>query len=257
MWAPQPAALTTTASTPAASKAAIVARASVRASSGSPAWAWSAPQHRWARGIGDLRALARETAERRLVVRAEDRVLDAAVEEAHARAPRPLRGHDLRQRGPPRPPGAAAGARPPRRARPGREQAQDAARPDQALEPAPLVDAAAPGDQGAEQRRSRQEPRERDAAHEAAPDRAGAPGLHLRPPRLDQVAVGHPGRAGALARPAAEAEREVLGHRVIEVDAPVGEGLDEVDPAARRVRLLAELRVRRAASAGRTRSGRT
>ena len=46
---------------------------------------------------GDLRALARETAERRLVVRAEDRVLDAPVEEAHARAPRPLRGHHLGQ----------------------------------------------------------------------------------------------------------------------------------------------------------------
>src|SRR3972149_6006821 len=136
MCAPQPAAFTTIVATSAASKAAMFSRASARARSGSPAWAWSAPQQRCARGI------ATST---------------------------PFR---VRSRGVAR---LGAGA--------------------------------------------------------------GPPPLDLRPGGLDEVPVLDPGWTGALARPAVEAQREVLHDRVGQRQAPVGQRLDEVDPAARGIHL--------------------
>ena len=150
-------------------------------------------------------------------------------------------------RAPPRPAGGERRQERLRRREGRREQPQEPARPDEALEPAPLVEAQRTGDQ-AQEGRSGQEAVERGAPHQAPQRRARAPRLQLGAARLDQVAVGHPRGARALARPAPEAEREMLGRRVVrERDPAVGERLDEVDAAARRVGLLAELRVRRAA----------
>ena len=125
-------------------------------------------------GDRDLGTLPRETSERRLVLRAEDRVLNAPVEEAHARAPRPARGPELGE--------ASAPARRRERreqglrgAEPGGQQPQEPARPDEALEPAPLVGPER-RDDAAQERRPRQDSLERDAPHEPAP---GGPGRRV------------------------------------------------------------------------------
>ena len=192
-----------------------------------------------------LRPLPRETPDRRLVVRAEDRVLHAAVQQPHALASGAARGDHLGQRT------SATRRRQRREERLRRREArrkepEEAACPDEALEPAPLVGSKRRGDQ-TEQGRAGQQAVEGGAPHQPTERRPGALGFELGPPRLDEVAVGDPGRARALARPAAEAEGQVLGRGLAQRDPPVGQRLDQVDPAARRVGLLTELRVRRTA----------
>ena len=192
-----------------------------------------------------LEPLPREAADRGLVVRAEHRVLHAALEEPDPAAHRPLGRDHLGQRAP------APGRRERREERlrgseGRREEPQHAARPDEPLEPAPLVEAERASDR-AEERGARQEHVERRAPHQPSQRRPRALRLELRAPRLDQVAVLDTRGTRALARPAAEAERQMLGRGVGEPDAAVGERLDEVDAPARGIRLLAELGVRRTA----------
>ena len=111
----------------------MVARASARARSGAPAWAWCAAAALGARDR-HLRALAHKTADGRLVVRAEDRVLHAAVKQPDALPPRATRRDHLGE-----------GTAPPCRGQRGeqglgcrearREEPQEAARPDEPLQP--------------------------------------------------------------------------------------------------------------------------
>ena len=161
MCAPHPAALTTIASTPASSKASMVARASARARSGAPAWAWCAAAALGARDR-HLRALAHKTADGRLVVRAEDRVLHAAVKQPDALPPRATRrdhlGEDRAAL-----PGAAGGAGT-RMPRGSAGRAAGGRSPGRAAAAAPLVGAKRTGHQ-AEQARARQQAVERGAPH--------------------------------------------------------------------------------------------
>ena len=183
MCAPHPAALTTTASSSAASNAAMVARASARARSGSPACAWSAPQQPWAARDPHLHALARRGT--------------GSSPRCAGGTPHPARSREGTPPVPaaPRAPGCSSGRAPPRpaggerrqerlRRREGRrEQAQETARPDEALEPAPLVEAQRAGD-----------------------ERAGGAGRGRRPSnaaRRTRRRTGEPGRrASSSARPA-------------------------------------------------------
>ena len=83
---PHPAALTTTRSTPADSKASMVRRANARASSARPACTASAPQQPCAGWRQHLAALGREHAHGRLVDVREDQPLDAAGQQADGQA---------------------------------------------------------------------------------------------------------------------------------------------------------------------------
>src|SRR5207249_10065874 len=84
---------------------------------------------------------------------------------------------------------------------------------------------------------------ERTSRHTTAP-RATA--LEERTGRLDQRAVRHAGRTGGLAGSATEAEVEVAHHLRRRLQRTVLERPHETDAPARRVRLGAELDVRRA-----------
>src|SRR5262245_37834899 len=84
-----------------------------------------------------------------------------------------------------------------------------------------------------------------DPAEGAAQPRSRTSMLDLRLGRLDQPSVRHTGRADRLARTAVETEIEMPRDGVAELDAALGERLDQEDPAARRVHLGAELRERR------------
>ena len=249
MWAPHPAALTTTASTLGGLERGDGRRArSARARSGSPACAWSAPQQPWVardphldplprRGSGCVASLCgRNTASCTQPWRSPTRA-----------AQRPARRDDLGQRAarappaaaaegaPPRPrgsPGRAAGRRSPGRAAGARSAGRGAARP------RPRAGA----------RRARQEHVERGAPHQPSQRRPRPLRLELRAPRLDQVAVldTPDGHALSHARQPRQSER-CSAAASDEPDAAVGERLDEVDAPARGVRLLAELGVRRTA----------
>ena len=118
-----PAVLTTTASTSAASNAAIVARARARAVSGSPAWAWSAPQRVWARGTTPRPLARRGTGSwprcaggtprpaRSRGASRRSRAVPRGGGSPRAGAPRPARRRERRQRAPPRPPASPASRR--------------------------------------------------------------------------------------------------------------------------------------------------
>ncbi len=65
--------------------------------------------------------------------------------------------------------------------------------------------------------------------------------------RLDHPAILDPGRTGSLARPAVQAELEVLADARSHLEPAVGDGAHQVDPAPRAVILVARLEVCRAA----------
>ena len=131
-----------------------------------------------------LHPLARQAPDGRLVVRAEHRVLDAAVEEAHPPPQRPARRDAARAGRRPAPRGGSGGRSASDAARVAGNSRRSAAGPDEALEPAPLVEA----------QRARHEPQEapvaagarrtRRAAPDAAPGSpAAAPPARRGPPR--------------------------------------------------------------------------
>ncbi len=192
----------------------------------------------------DLEPVAGQHPRGGAVVRAEDRLLDAAGEQAHAAAPRALgRGH-LGERGPVRTGGqgrqqwlpVSEGAR---------QQAQQPGAADQPLETAHLVEAQAARGQP-QQARVRQEQREVEPPEEAAQQPARALALDLAARRLDQLPVGHARRAHRLARAAAETEIQVRDRGVGQADAALGQRLDEHDAPARGIHLGTELGERRA-----------
>ena len=210
-----------------------------------PAWAWSAPQQRWLRGTTDLRSLAGQAADRRLVVVAEDDVLDAAVEEPDPGAPGPMRGRDLGQADRPARPAAAAAGGP---RTPGPWPGGDAG----ARSGGPALEARSTGRAG-----GRRPGRARPAGWAGATrTRSGARRRRDQAPgrwrsistfaASIEVPVPDPGRTGGLARPAVEAAREMHGDGIGEGQAAVGEGLDEKMPPAGGVRLLTQLGVGRA-----------
>jgi hypothetical protein len=57
---------------------------------------------------------------------------------------------------------------------------------------------------------------------------------------FSNAAVLHAGRAGALASPAEEAEIEVFFETIVKLDTAVSGRFDEMNPAARRLRLEAQ-----------------
>jgi hypothetical protein len=63
--------------------------------------------------------------------------------------------------------------------------------------------------------------------------RHDAAALELSPRGLEQLAEGYAGRTGRLARPAAEAEVEVPGHRRGEIQAVLGRRTHEINATAR------------------------
>ena len=84
---------------------------------------------------------------------------------------------------------------------------------------------------------------EERTAHEPVAERAAGLGLDRLARRLDQLVVLDAGGAGGDARHAAEAAVEVPGHRRVERDRAVEVRLHQLDPAARRVHLLAPQQV--------------
>jgi predicted DNA-binding protein len=70
--------------------------------------------------------------------------------------------------------------------------------------------------------------------------------LHVDAERLDELAVLNTRRASRFARPAIEAEIEVMANLRREIDAAIRQGSHEIDPAARTVHLGAQFDIRRA-----------
>ena len=120
-----------------------------------------------------------------------------------------------------------------------RQQTQEPGGAHEALEPAHLVEAQPRGGQR-EQARVRKQHVEIHPAKESAEGAAGALSLDVGTRGFDQLAIGNRGGTHRLAGAAAEAEIEVRGGGVGEADAPLRHGLDEEDPAARRIHLGAE-----------------
>src|SRR5262245_63853507 len=87
----------------------------------------------------------------------------------------------------------------------------------------------------------RKQPREIQATKQPAHHTAGALALDLSACRLDQLAVGYARGAHRLARPAAEAEIQMLDRVVGQRESSFRERLDEEDAAARGIHLGAEL----------------
>src|ERR1043166_3063622 len=90
----------------------------------------------------------------------------------------------------------------------------------------------------------RQELREREIGDRARELRSRRPDGRAR--RLCDAAVLHARRTGALARAAHEAEIQMIGEALVQLDAPFGGGAHEMDAPARRLRFDAEHAVRRA-----------
>ena len=163
--------------------------------------------------------VARQHARRRAVVGAEDHRLHAAREHRHPGAAGAHRGRQGRQRRAVR--RQRRQQRFPRRQR-ARQQAGQSAAPHEALQAARLVEVQAGGG-GAQHARAPEQHAEVQPAERAPGGAAGALALDLGLGRLDQAPVGHAGRAYGLARPAVEAEREVLDRRVAEADPALGQ----------------------------------
>src|SRR3954454_14457253 len=245
MLDPQPAALTTTVSTPAASKVSMVARANRAASSSRPLCTDNAPQQPWAGGTMTSQPSAAST-----------RAVAALTPGKNSPWTQPVSSPTTARRAP------TAGTRPGSRSRrvsrgaraarrrgavPGRGGARDplqqAAAADQPLQAGGLVGPQRPA-QRPEPALVREEGEDR-RPQRVVGGRAVVPTLDLRPGRLDQPVVLHAGGARGHACHAAEAGVEVLHHRVGHGLA-LEPGLHQVDAAARGVHLLAPQGVRRA-----------
>jgi hypothetical protein len=173
----------------------------------------------------DLEAVMRQDARGRAVVRAEDGLLDAAGEEAHAPSPDALgRGH-LGQRRPVRRGRQLGQQRLPVPERRGQEREQ-ARSTQHAAQAARLIEPQARRGQPQEAR-ARQQQREVHPAEEP-PQRAARPlALDLRARRLDELAVGHARGTHGLAGAAAETEIQMGGGGVGQGDASLGQRLDQ------------------------------
>src|SRR2546425_10799979 len=185
----------------------------------------------------DLPTREREQARRVAVDARVEAALHAAGQEPGAAAPSPVRRDQLGERL-----GAWHVAEQALHRPEPREGPQRARRPHQALEPRPLIEAQEP------ERRAYApglgEHRIDEALQEAPPGwRTVAPELGAC--RLEERAEADAGGTRALARSAAETEVEVTGEGLGQLDASLGGGPHQIDPAARRVHLLAQYPVRR------------
>src|SRR5215218_10399807 len=236
MAEPQPAALTTTWSTPAASKVSMAALANAWASASRPACRLRAPQQPWPAGATTSQPSAARTRAVAALTSGKNTRWTQPVSIPTRRRGRGDLGHLLagaEGRGQPLHGGQA----------PGQQSLQQARPPGQAGQARALVEA-----QGAAQQP--QPPWVGEQPEAQGPEgpvaaRARVAALDLLAGGLDQLAVLDPGRAGGDAGHAAQALVEVADHLVVHGLA-LAPDLHQVDAAPGRVHLLAPEHVGRA-----------
>ncbi len=243
MAEPQPAELTTIASTPARSNVSIVCRAKATASASRPECSDSAPQQPWPRGmitsqpsVARTRAVAAFTCGKNT-----DWTHPVSMPTTARRGPRAATRSGSRD------PGRRRRGQLQRRAQSGGEPPRQAAAGQPPVQPGPLRRTKRPGhrpqpprvrEQREDRRPRRPIPRPgHTAAAKARTSATHGRGLGPRlfgpdPGHLDELVVLHAGRAGGHARHAAQAAVEVLGRRRGHLGA-LQDLIDQVDPAAR------------------------